>query len=250
MNRLLILLLCCQLSFAAFSQKIATDLIYLVKEPDKKSAKTPVLILMHGYGSNEADLFDVSKVLDPRFIVFSLRAPHVANSGFAWYSLEFLPNQQFKYDYKEAKESRQKVLSFISKACKEYNVDSSQVFLMGFSQGAIMGYDLALAAPKKIKGVLALSGRMMEESKALRTDPGIAAVKFFIAHGYSDNVINISESEKATAFLKTKKVSDITYHAYEMPHTLNGKELNDIKSWLIKNISPEKEQPDSNRAKK
>lgn len=244
MSRTGLLLLSCLFCFSGISQKIATDLIYLVKEPAVKSAGTPVLILMHGYGSNEADLFDLSKVLDPSFIVFSLRAPHSANSGYAWYNLEFLPDRQLKYDYKEAKASREKVLSFISRACKEYGVDSTQVFLMGFSQGAIMGYDLAIAAPKKIKGVLALSGRLMEESKALKTDAArLAEVRFFIAHGYSDNVIAIAESEKATAFLKSKKVSNISYHAYEMPHTLNGKELNDIKSWLIKNIQPAKEQP-------
>ena len=244
MKHILIIIFVSIFSFCGMSQKINTDLVYLVKEPALKNSKTPVLILMHGYGSNEADLFDLSKVLDPRFIVFSLRAPRVANSGFAWYGLEFLPNQQFKYDYREAKESREKVLSFISNACKVYGVDSTQVFLMGFSQGAIMGYDLALAAPKKIKGLLALSGRMMEESKLIKTDwTKVAEIRFFIAHGASDNVINIAEAEKAAAFLKLKKVNGLSYHAYDMPHVLNGKELNDIKAWLVKNISSEKEQP-------
>ena len=72
-----------------------------------------------------------------------------------FYNLEFLPEQKFKYDYNQAKESRTKILAFISNACKTYKLDSNNVFVMGFSQGAIMGYDLALAAPKKIKGVLA-----------------------------------------------------------------------------------------------
>jgi phospholipase/carboxylesterase len=226
-------------SFCAFSQKIDTDLTYLVHEPAKKNNKTPVLILLHGYRSNETDLFDLSKVLDPALIVFSLRAPHPAESGFAWYNLEFLPDQQFRYNYQEAQQSRRQVLAFISKACAAYGVDSAQVFLMGFSQGAILSYDIAMAAPQKIKGVLALSGRMMEESKTMKTDAAkLAAVKFFIAHGYSDNVIKIADAEKAHVFLKSKKVTDLTYNAYEMPHTLNGKELNDIKRWLTKTISP------------
>lgn len=243
MKRLVVIGLLLIHFFFTSAQKIDTDLTYLVHEPAKKTGKTPVLILLHGYGSNEADLFDLSKVLDPALIVFSLRAPNAAGSGYAWYNLEFLADQQFRYDYRQAQQSRAQVLSFISKACAAYGVDSSQVFLMGFSQGAILSYDIAMAAPQKIKGVLALSGRLMEESKALKTDGAkLAAVKFFIAHGYSDNVIKIADAEKAHAFLKSKKVSDLTYNAYQMPHVLNGKELNDIKSWLTKAIGPQKEQ--------
>jgi phospholipase/carboxylesterase len=110
---------------------------------------------------------------------------------------------------------------------------------MGFSQGSIMAYDLALAAPKKIKGVLALSGRMMVESKNLKTDWTKAVkTKYFIAHGNSDNVIKIAEADSVVKFFKLKKVSDVTFNNYEMSHTINGKELNDIKRWLKKAIDP------------
>ena len=227
----------------SFSQKISTSLTYLVKEPVQKTTKAPVIIMLHGYGSNEADLFEISNTLDGRFIVFSLRAPFEATGGgFSWYTLEFLPDRQFKYNYKEATESRAKILSFISKACSTYGVDSTNVFLMGFSQGAMMAYDLALNAPKKIKGVLILSGRMMEESKTIKTDwQKVTQVKFFIAHGQSDNVIKLAEAQKANDFLKSKQVADLTYATYQMPHSLSGKELTDLKRWLVKAISPKKE---------
>lgn len=222
------------------AQTIKTDLTYLVNPALKKVAKAPVVIILHGYGSNEEDLFDISKSFDPRFTTFSLRAPNTTKEGgFCWYDLEFLPNQQFKYNYDQAKISRSKILSFISNACKAYHLDSTQVFLMGFSQGAIMSYDLALFKPSKIKGVIALSGRLMEESKVIKSDPlQLSKVKFFIAHGYSDNVIKLEESEKANEFFKQKKVTDLIFKKYEMPHSINGQELNDIKAWLIKAINP------------
>jgi len=227
-------------SGAFFSQTVKTALTYSVNKPGKTTAKTPVLILLHGYGSNENDLFELANALDPRFITFSLRAPlPTREGGFCWYALEFLPNAQFKYDYREAKESSAKVLSFISNACKAYQLDSTQVFLLGFSQGSIMAYDLALSSPDKIKGILALSGRIMEESKLQKTNPlQFAKVKFFVGHGNSDNVIKIEEAEKANTFLKEKKVTDLTYKNYEMPHSISGKELNDIKTWLAKAIAP------------
>ncbi len=234
-NIIVVLLL---LNFGAKSQTVTTDLIYKVNKPTQTTKKTPVLIMLHGYGSNETDLFDISKSIDERYIVFSLRAPYVLkDGGFSWYDLQFLPQQQFTYNYKEAKESRKKILSFISNACKAYNVDSSQVILMGYSQGTIMAYDVALSAPTKIKGVVALSGLLLEETKAIKTDWTKAInVKFFIAHGYSDNVIKIAEADKVNTFLKSKKVIDVTYKNYEMPHAIMGNELNDIKKWLKKVI--------------
>jgi phospholipase/carboxylesterase len=228
------------LYFTTFSQTVNTTLTYSVNAAAKASAKVPVLIMLHGYGSNESDLFEIARGLDGRFVTFSLRAPYTTkDGGFCWYPLEFLPDQQFKYDYNAAAESRAKILSFISHACKAYKLDSTQVFIMGFSQGAIMAYDLAIKAPTKIKGIIALSGRLMEESQQQKTDwLQVDKVKIFIAHGNSDNVIKIAEAEKANAFFKEKNIKDLTYKNYEMPHSINGKELNDLKAWLVKAITP------------
>jgi phospholipase/carboxylesterase len=243
--RIILFILCFNFLLSGFSQKINTELIYLVKEPAKKTNNTPVIIMLHGYGSNESDLFDVSNALDSRFIVFSLRAPYPINGGgFSWYDMQFLPDQKFTYNYQQTKESRAKILSFISKACLAHGVDSTQVFLMGYSQGGIMAYDIALAASKKINGIMALSSYMLTETKLLKTDLlSLAKLKIFIAHGRYDNVIKITEAENATAFLKEKKVTNIVYSVYEMPHALTGKELNDIKQWLVSAISPTKGAP-------
>jgi phospholipase/carboxylesterase len=231
-------------TLAGISQTVNTRLSYLVNEPAKRTPKTPVLIILHGYGSNEEDPVAMAKALDPRFITFSLRAPNTTPvGGYCWYPMEFLPDKSFKYDYEKVKESKALVLSFISNACKAFKVDSTQVYLMGFSQGAIMSYELAVSHPEKFKGVLALSGRMMPETKTMKTDWNkVAALKFFIAHGNSDNVIPITEGYIAHDFLKEKKVADLTFKNYEMPHTITGNELNDIKSWLLNAISPEKKK--------
>ncbi|MBL7932789.1 MAG: hypothetical protein JNL60_12845 [Bacteroidia bacterium] len=228
-------------------QKVNSDLIYLVNQPTQKTAKVPVLIMLHGYGSNEEDLFEISKALDPRLITFSLRGPIAKGQGtYCWYELSRDSEGNFVYDYKQAQASKTKILSFISQACKVYKLDSTQVFLIGFSQGAIMSYEIAASAPTKVKGILALSGRLMEETKQLKTDwTKVAELKYFIAHGYSDNMIKISEAEKAVSFFKEKKAVDVTYKAYEMPHTISGAELNDIKEWLVKALKPKSAAPTS-----
>jgi phospholipase/carboxylesterase len=235
------LLLLISISVSVFGQapKINTDLTYLVHESKAKS-NPPVIILLHGYGSNEADLFELSYGLDERFLTISVRAPFKGKEmGYAWYDLEFLPNKQVSCNYNQLKESRIKLLTFISKACKTYKADSTQVFLIGFSQGAIMAYDIALTNPKKINGIIALSGRLLEETKKNKLDNNaITKVRYFIAHGYSDNVIDIKEADKADEFLKSKNIKEVSYKNYEMPHSISGNELNDIKKWLKKQIDP------------
>lgn len=228
-------------------QTLVTDLIYKVKEPTKKTTNPPVLILLHGYGSNEEDLFDLANTFDERFVTFSLRAPKsLQENSFCWYSLGNGPDRSVKYDYKEAKDSRDKVLSFIKKACKAYQLDSNAVFLLGFSQGAILSYDIALFSPGKIKGVMALSGRLLEQSKTLCSNWVLLnKTLFFIAHGNFDNVIPSKESENAATFLKNKGLKGVTFKTYDMQHNINGKELNDIKAWLgaalgVKTVSQNK----------
>src|SRR6478752_2320724 len=114
---LVVLILCAFVSSPLLSQQIKTSLIYVVNKPAKVTAKTPVLIILHGYGSQETDSKDMAKTLSDRFLVFSLRAPHTTTvGGFCWFKMDFLPWAQFKNNYKEAEASKAKVLSFISQA--------------------------------------------------------------------------------------------------------------------------------------
>jgi len=234
------------ISGAAFAQKINTELTYTLNPT--KTKNPPVLILLHGYGSSENDLIELAKSLDERFLTFALRAPFNGKEvGYAWYELNFLPNKKITSNYNELKQSKAKVLSFISNACQAYKADSTKVFLLGFSQGAIMAYDIALSNPKKIAGVLALSGKMLEDTKKIKPDKEVASVKFFIAHGKQDNVIDIKEADSASAYLKNNAIKDLTYKNYEMPHSLSGAELNDIKVWLKKALTPPAKEPEKKK---
>ncbi len=227
---------------AGFGQKINTTLEYTVNLPLKKAAKIPVVIMLHGYGSNEADLFSIAKSFDERMITFSLRGPYpdASKQGYSWFELNRDEQKQFKINYKETIESRNKIFSFISNACKVYGLDSTQVFVMGFSQGAIMCYDLAFAKPGKLKGVLPLSGLLLQETKELKPkDESLMKTSFFIGHGTQDNVIEFKKGQEVSDLLTAKKIP-LTFKSYHMPHSICGDELNDIKTWLDFRIEKEK----------
>lgn len=244
MKRIFLTLVSFTICTLLFGQKINTTLEYKVNLPLKKTAKVPVVIMLHGYGSNEADLFDISKSFDERMITFSLRGPYpdASKQGYSWFELNKNEQKEYTINYKETIESRKKVLSFISHACKAYALDSTQVFVMGFSQGAIMCYDLAFSNPGKIKGVLPLSGFLLPQTKELKPkDEALMKTGFFIAHGTQDNVIDFKKGEEAVTLLTAKKIP-VTFKSYSMPHSICGKELNDIKSWLDAQIVKEKKK--------
>lgn len=221
-----------------FSQSIKTTLTYTQNIPSKTTNKTPVLIMLHGYGSNETDLFAMHKSFDNRYAVFSLRAPNsIPNSGYCWFPLDVSEKDKIKYDYNFVQQSKNLILSFISNACKSLNLDSTNVVLFGFSQGAMLSTDIAFTHPNKIKGVIALSGMLMPETQAqIKNDlswKNINKVKMYFAHGYSDNVIKLTEAEKIDSLISQKKLNNLKMNYYKMSHNICGEELNDIKKWLL-----------------
>lgn len=227
-------------SLLAQEPSIKTDLKYLVNLPKQKTAKPPVIILLHGYGANEADLFDITKSFDERFLSFSIQGPTCIDGGCRWYDIERKNDTLKLHNYVQLKESEKKLFQFISNACKAYKADSSKVFIIGFSQGAIMAYDMLVSKPTKIKSILALSGFVLPQTKAQKfTNPKPEANTCFIAHGYSDNIIKPEKAEDASAYLKSQKIK-VEQKMYQMPHSICGDELNDIKRFLVKQIEPEK----------
>ena len=136
-----------------------SDLNYLVRIPKKEVENPPLLILLHGYGSNEQDLFSFSEELPDQFLIISAQAPiNMQPGSYAWYDINFdRINGKFS-DLKQAKESIDKIAVFIDIIKEKYKTDVAQTFLLGFSQGAILSYSLSFFYPNKVQNVIALSG--------------------------------------------------------------------------------------------
>src|SRR5262245_53278878 len=112
--------------------------------------KPPLLLLLHGYGSNEDDLFSLAPYLDERFLIISARAPVALTSfsfaSYAWFSLGFTP-QGVIIDEREAESSRLTLHGFINEVVELHQIDPGAVYLLGFSQGAMMSLSVALTFP-------------------------------------------------------------------------------------------------------
>ena len=169
------------------------SLEYLVREPKIKLDKNPLLLLLHGYGSNEEDLFSFATELPDDYYVISARAPHTLQYGsYAWYAINFDENQNKFSDNEQAKVSRDLITTFIDELIATYPIDTDNIILTGFSQGAILSYAVALSHPEKIHKVVALSGYISEpifEENYKNND--FSNLKIFASHGTVDQVIPV-----------------------------------------------------------
>lgn len=207
------------------------SLKYLVREPQIKSQKTPAIILLHGVGSNEQDLFSFANKLPNKYLVIAARAPFMlGNNSFAWYQVDFSTGKPV-YNMEQEKISRKLIVNFIEQLKVKYNLDTNEIYLCGFSQGAIMSYSVALTAPSLVKGIAVMSGRLLDEIKPQIAPAKLQKLRIFIAHGQNDNTLPIHYAIDATAYLKTLNIN-AELKEYHAGHEINGEMLNELINWL------------------
>lgn len=213
-------------------KKTEPVLKYLVREPKIKSENPPLIILLHGFGSNEQDLFALAEHLPGNFLVVSARAPNTLGEGsYAWYHADF-STQKPVYNKEEAEKSRNTIIQFIEELKQKHQFDEKQVYLCGFSQGGIMSYSVGLTKPDLIKGIAVMSGRLLEDVKPLIVkNEKLKQLNIFISHGTNDPVLNIQNARDAVAYLKSLNLNP-TYKEYNEEHTISNQMLNDLVSWL------------------
>jgi phospholipase/carboxylesterase len=213
----------------------ALPLVYLeygARQPAPEGKKPPLLLLLHGVGANERDLFPLAPELDPRLQILSLRAPLTRGpNSFAWFTVAFLP-EGYKIAPEQLDASRKRIVEFIHAAIERYDADPQRVYLLGFSQGAITSLAVALTEPERLAGVIALSGRIPPEVEPWIVAPErTAGLPIFLAHGRRDSVIPYEWAERARPILEQQRVA-LEYHAYDMEHQIGAQTLADLTAWL------------------
>ena len=209
------------------------NLHYLIQEPKVKHDKNPLLILLHGYGSNEEDLFSFASELPNDSYVISVRAPYdLQPYGHAWYAIHFDADENKFSDNVQAKQSVELIAAFIDEIVKQYPIDAKNVTLIGFSQGAILSYATALTYPEKVSKVVALSGYFNQEIMPEVIDTkAISHLKFFVSHGSVDQVIPVEWARKAKPALENLDL-EVEYQEYPVGHGVSPKNFYDFKNWL------------------
>tara|TARA_R110000868_G_scaffold153120_5_gene378474 strand:- start:743 stop:1399 length:657 start_codon:yes stop_codon:yes gene_type:complete len=212
------------------------SLQHIIRESSLEK-KAPLLIMLHGYGSDENDLFSFASELPEELFIISAKAPYPMQPyGNAWYAINLDAIQGKWSDNEQAKASRDLIAKFIDEAIVTYPVDKNNVTLLGFSQGTILSYAVALTYPEKIRNVIALSGYINKD--ILPTDiktKNYSHLDFYCSHGSVDQVIPVDWARQTAPFLNSLHIKH-QYSEFPVGHGVAPQNFYGFREWLLKRI--------------
>ncbi len=208
-----------------------------ITRPSNLKENAPLLIMCHGYGSDENDLFSFASELPKELFIISLKAPiQMQPYGNAWYNINFDAEKGKWSDNEQAKQSRDAIANFIDYACEKFPVDKSNVTLLGFSQGTILSYAVALSYPEKVKNIIALSGYINKDILPEDIDKkDYSHLDFYCSHGSVDQVIPVDWARQTPSFLDHLNIKH-QYSEFPVGHGVAPQNFFELKDWLIKRI--------------
>lgn len=193
------------------------------------------LVLLHGRGTNERDLFPLLDVFDPdrRLVGVSPGGPlDLAPGGRHWYAIRRVghpPPDTFLPTY-------ERLTTWLDALSAELGVPLDRTILGGFSQGAVMSYAAGLGQGRPTPaGILALSGFMPTVEGFELGLEGREGFPVAIAHGTLDQVIGVDWGRDARDRL-TAAGADVLYRESPVPHRLDPRELPTFTDWVSATI--------------
>ena len=203
------------------------------KAPANPTETSPLIIMLHGFGSDENDLFSFASELPDNYTIISLKAPiPMQPYGNAWYNI-YLDRSDGKFsDTEQAIKSRDLLRDCIDEIIEKYNVQKDNITLLGFSQGTILSFAVALSYPEKIKNVIGLSGYI---DKDLLVDGfennNFSKLNVYSSHGSVDQVIPVTWARKTKPFLENLNI-DCAYSEFPVGHGVAPQNFYELKEWL------------------
>lgn len=200
------------------------------------AAGTPqpwLLVLMHGVGSNEADLFALAPWVPPNFHLLSLRAPFpLGPQSFAWFQFGVLPDGQRQINAAQEAQSRALLSEVMAQAAAQLHVPADRVVVGGFSQGGIMGLSLLLTRPQDLRAALVMHSRLLPEAVALQAPADdLAGRSLWLSYGTEDEVLPPSHTQAIVNHVRALPI-DLQGAGFPGGHTLSRPELDAVSGWL------------------
>ena len=219
----------------ATSRHSDLSLKYVLSVPSgrKDDAEIPLVIVMHGRGADANDLADIASALDVdgiRFVFPNAPKPFEPYRGmafgFTWF--DGWPPTHDSID-----DSRQLLLTFIDEVVDRYPTPRGKLVLAGFSQGALMAFDVGFRTKQSLAGIIAMSGALYEEEL-----PNLTKLPVLIVHGTDDEVIPVLGARRARRVLEDHGVAP-EYHEFAMGHWVTDESLRVVGEFIQKVLSAE-----------
>ncbi len=200
--------------------------------PGKVQEGAPLIVLLHGRGSDKDDLMGLQPYLPQEAILVAPRAPFPSapwgyGPGWAWY--RFLGEDRPEPESFE--QSQRQLGSFLRELPGEIPVTGGPLVLGGFSQGGTMSLAFALRHPGEVDRVLNFSGFLANHPSVRVTAETVRGTRIFWGHGTQDPNIPFELAQEGRARLQAAG-ADLEARDYAIGHWIDPSELRDAVEWL------------------
>ena len=192
-----------------------------------------LLVLMHGVGSNEQDLFGLVPFVPPQFHVLSLRAPFAMGpNAHAWFQFTVDPDGTRHIHAAQEQRSRVLVAQTVQSACAQLGIGADRTVAAGFSQGGIMALSLLLTQPALLRAAMCWHSRLLPEALPQQApDDAFTGKSLWVSHGSHDNVIALTSAHAIRSHVQRLPLQ-LSYHEYPGMHEIRPDELQASMQWL------------------
>jgi len=207
---------------------IKTDLFKHKFIPAKKKSDLLMLVL-HGRGDSIRPFYEFDDELDmPEMNYLLLNAPRKFLDGYSWYG-------EPPYQKGGVLKIREKLFDLLNDL-EIQGWKSENIFLFGFSQGCLISADIGLHYPKKLGGVVGISGyfnffprwRNSLSEQAQKTP-------WLFTHGHQDDVLPLAETKFGVEKLKHAGLK-VDWVEMEKDHVLKDEEYPLIRKWVREHL--------------
>ena len=213
------------------------QLTHTIYEPNG-NGPFPTILTLHGRGANALDLLGLApSICGGKFLVICPQGPletPVApdTMGYAWYPMSLGGPP----DVTAILSSQQKLQDFLDESLRRYPIDAKKLVVLGFSQGGVMAYSLALPNPEPFAALVVLSSWLPVELAAqLTRKDSVRSLPVLVQHGTQDNMIEIARARDSVERLRGLNLP-LTYREYEMGHEIRPRSLVDLSAWLEEKV--------------
>lgn len=212
------------------------DLVHAAFEP-VGDGPHPTILAMHGWGSNALDLMSLAPyIARGQCLMLCPQGPVEveigAVNGYGWYELRMGAPP----DMEAMGRAADRLMRFVEAAIECYPVDRRKLVVMGFSQGGVMAYNLAVRHPERFAALAALSTWFPEElAEHAGNRDALAQLPTMVQHGRADDMIDIGKARQSVERLRALKLP-LTYREYECAHEITVDAIRDLSTFLMEKV--------------
>ena len=213
------------------------QLIHTIYQPPG-AGPFPTILTLHGRGANAFDLLGLAPLIcGGKFLMICPQGPLETPigpeaMGYAWYPM----SMGGRPDVEAILSSQKQLLAFLDECLKSYPIDVKKLAILGFSQGGVMAYSLALANPERFAALAVLSSWLPKELLSqITVSDAVRSLPTFIQHGTQDFTIEVARARSSVETLRGLNVP-LIFREYEMGHEIRPQSLSDLSTWLEEKI--------------